>query len=310
MIVNWHKNNDLLLKRFVCLLFLSHACLAQDPTCIIAKEASIFSNGTLEYELLYQYNPDQTIQLKTENRSISGSTYQTQIRFTYNIKGLLSQEEHLLNGALQKTIVKIYDDRGKLLQETEKVNNVELSRVSLLANPSEKLLYEPNGTVSGREVEEKDAAGRLIKKELRNKDNQLYTSTELSYTATGEILIEKNIDVVGGLTTIKKNSYGPHGIRADSTIINGTPKGTTEYLYNEEGLLQTQKGYDAAGKEIYARILDYSLQGILEKESYFIYGELNSYKKFEYQNSRKIKEEHFNASNTLTKTKTWEYTCN
>lgn len=299
------------MKQLLVFLFVPFFAIAQNSDCLLLSHKSM-SKDNLEYEILRTYNTEGKIATKLETRAISGSTYTIEEKYSYNAKGYLSKMSTFQNGEPRFEKEYTYNNLGQLISEVEirPGQATPLTAVSVLANRNEKLFYEPDGSVSGREVERKNSMGLITLKELRGKENQLYHSTERSFSETGKPTYSKNLDVLGKLTEERYWEYDESGkLLKDSTLVNESLQGKTLYEYNAAGVLTKKIGKNASNATEYEIIYKLNDEGLSNEEVFYYNNEVSSTKKYAYTAGIKTKEEQYNAQNELLRTIEWQYKC-
>lgn len=299
------------MKQLLILLFVPFFAFAQNRDCLLNSHKSTV-NGNLEFEILRTYDAEGKIISKLETRAISGGTYTSEEKYAYNAKGYLSKVSTFQNNELRFEKDLTYNNLGQLISETESRpgQTTPINRVSVLANQNEKLYYELDGSVSGREVEQKNAQGLVTFKELRGNENQLYHSTEKEFSENGAPLYSKNVDVLGQLTEERFWEYNEQGkLLKDSTLINENVQRRTLYVYSETGGLTKRIGKNASNVTEYEIVYKLNEGNLPEEEITYYNDKVNGTKKYFYTDGAKTKEEQYNANGELLRVVEWQYKC-
>lgn len=299
------------MKQLYLLILIPVFAFAQKDPCKITKTSS-FAGDNLEFEFTYTYNSNGDLVAEKEFRTVSQGTYTLGRAYEYNEKGYLSKVTNTQNGEFRSAIFKEYNKLGDLVSEIESTDEVlkPLNRVAVLGNNKEKLFYEKDGSVSGREIEVKDSNGNILLKEIRGNENQLYHSYENIYNDQGKLSRSKNVDVVGGLTEERLFQFSSSGqLIQDSTLINGNVNARSLYEYTN-GLLTKKTLFGQKNNVEYVINYVNDSEGNLTEESFIYNDELLNRKVYTYSNKLKVKEEQFNKDGVLVKIRTWEYNCN
>lgn len=167
---------------FLALIVFVHAGSAQSD-CLLQKHSSLI-NGRLELEQTNTYNSDgQLIEEAKIHLTHFGEAYTSKRLYEYNRKGFILTETDYQNGSFRKRKSYLYDDRGQLISATETRDSIAnapaFNRLSVTAqSQSEKLFFEPDGRVSGKEISKETADGKPLLFEILNAEGKVNHSSE------------------------------------------------------------------------------------------------------------------------------------
>lgn len=302
-------------KQFFQLILLAIPSLAYTQSDCLLLHHQNTSGDIIILDQRNAYNEEGKLleEIKVNNSAYDGA-YSTKRVFEYNQKGFLTKVTQYLNDTFKSATFYTYDGRGNLINESESndpsgVNNIR-SQLQNLNGKSEKTFFEEDGKVSGTEISQKNAEGKLLSYELRNGNGQLMQELVNQYNNAGKPVYEKRNDAVGHMIHETFSKYDAQNrIMADSTLLNGKMVGKTLFEYSPTGLKKRTR-IDRNGS------LDYSIEyktdsrGNIIEETFFYRGDLSSRIERDYNAANKlIEERNYNQQNQLANTKTWEYSC-
>ncbi len=298
-------------KSIFLLIIIPFWATAQNKKCVELKKTS-FSKGVLEWEISNTYDDKGNLVEVKELNQTNNARYESKKTLVYDQKGRLVKESNFLNGNLLYQTEKEYDNRGNLMREVTGNGKSEQAqnRISVVGNAREQLFYEADGKVSGREVQELNAAGKLLKKELRGPENVLYQSTDNTYDQRGQLIKTLRNDVVGNATEGSIYNYDAQGVlRSDSSTYNGKITNYTVYEY-ANGFLVKKTRYNADQSVDY--LINYTNDekgNVLVEEFIYNNAVLTTLRNTYDINANKIQEDTYNNNNLLVRTLKWEYQC-
>ncbi len=261
------------------------------------------------------YNADGKIteEVKVHQSPYDGA-YSTKRVFEYNEKGFLVKVTQFHNDAFRSATFYRYDGRGRLIDEFESTDPTGVTGIRSLVQDvngaTEKVYYEGEGVISGKEISTKDAEGRLLTYELHGRNNELMSQLINTYNPNGQLLYQKRNDVVGKMIHETYSRFdGQLRILADSTFLNGQVVSQTKFSYDNSGLVKKTR-IDRNNNVDYEISYKNNAGGKVVEEGFWYRGVLSSRIERVYNALNELTEERtFNDKNQLANTKIWEYSC-
>jgi hypothetical protein len=305
--------------KFSFLLFTSLLATASmgfaQSDCLLQKHTSEV-NGRLELEQTNSYNSEgKLIEESKIHMTHYGEAYTSKRLFEYNRKGFILSETDYHNGTFRKRKSYQYDDRGQLISTTETLDSLAnapaFNRLNVTAqSQSEKLFFEPGGSVSGKEISKETADGKPLLFQIVNAEGKINHSSEYSYADNGLLVYQKRDDRAGNMMEETYFEYNQDQLlQKDSTFLND--KLIAQTLYEYTGNLLSKKTRLGRNDRVeYIINYSYDASGNNTGEVFIYNGEpLSSIKREIDQNGNKVQETHFNKDNNVVRNLTWEYNC-
>ena len=282
--------------------------------CLLLRHQNT-SNGViiLDQRNSYNNNGQITEEIKVHQSPYDGA-YSTNRVFEYNEKGFLIKVTQYHNETFKSATFFRYDGRGRLSDERESTDPAGTNEIRSLTQEVngafEKAYFENNGQQSGKEVTTKDPSGKILRYELRGRNNELMQELVNTYNEAGKPLYQKRNDVVGNMIHETYSRYNARSeILADSTFLNGKMIGQTKFLYDNSGLVKRTR-IDRNATTDYEISYRNNSGGFPLEETFWYRGTFSSRIERDYNAFNQLTEERtFNDQNQLANTKTWEYSC-
>ncbi|MGR3811487.1 hypothetical protein [Jiulongibacter sp. NS-SX5] len=299
---------------FIFFLFYTLAGIAQDD-CLLTKHTSIV-NGRQDLEQRNTY--DENGLLISEKRfhlTHYGEAYSNEKVFTYTKKGQPLSVTELHNGSFRLRRDYIYDLAGNLISESESRDSTDFTKkfnakAIQLNGESEKLFFEPDGSVSGKEIRKETSEGKPLLFEIVNAEGKVNHSSSYAYNPNGDISILIRDDRAGNMLEKTFYTYDPNALlMRDSTTLNGQPIAKTLYEYDGQNVTKrTRLGRN--NKLEYIINYSYDASGNNIKEVFVYNGEdLTTIERTFDLFGNKTEENHFNKEGVAVRQLSWEYSC-
>ncbi len=295
------------------IIFFGLSASAQNACQLLTHRSEV--NGNLELEQKNTYNSEGKI---TEDWKAYvthyGDAYTQKTIFQYDEKGFLIKETFYRNDEIEKVKAYVYDGRGNIISVTESKGEtsqlIPMNKYSLNGNSSEKVFFEKDGSVSGKEIDQKNSDGKLILHQIVNSEGKVNHSSEYTYNAKGTKTYQKLNDVAGNMieeTFYKINEN--EKVSVDSTFLNNQLIARSVYTY-DLGLLKQKSRYGRNNKLDYVINYEYDTKGRNTLEVFNYNGEkLSTVQRAYDANDNLVNETYLNKDNQVVRIKTWEYTC-
>ena len=283
--------------------------------CLLHKYTSEV-NGRLELEQTNSFNSEgQIIEEAKIHLTRFGEAYTSKRLFEYNRKGFIISETDYLNGTFRKRKSYQYDGRGLLISTTETLDSAAnapaFSRINVIAqSQSEKLFFEPDGKISGKEISKKTEDGKPLLFQIINSEGKVNHASEYSYAGNGLVAYRMRDDRAGNMLEETHFEYSLDDLLLkDSTYLND--KLIAQTLYEYEGKLLTKMTRLGRNNRVeYLINYSYDESGNNTNEVFIYNNEpLSSIKRDFDQKGNKIQETHFNKDNNIVRNLTWQYNC-
>jgi hypothetical protein len=299
-----------MMRYFPIILFLSFSSSFAQPNCLLVN-LTVSASDRVVSEQRNTYNEAGRIIEEWKLNSVGlGQTYTSKKVFEYNAKGYLSKVSDYLNGEFKSSNSLFYDNLGSLVSETQNNETRALNTLTTENGRSQKLFFNENGTVSGKEVVIKNSEGKLTNYEIRNGNDVVNHAVEYQYNGNNQEVYILKDDVAGHMKEETHFQYDDNAkLIKDSTYLNSNLNGKTLYAY-VNGYLSRKTTIDRKNKVDYEILYINDIKGLVTEENFVYQGNLLSSIQREYnQNNNLIIEKRFNNQNQLLTKKTWEYTC-
>lgn len=273
-----------------------------------------YVKGALEFEYTSIYNEKNLIVSKEEKRVFYyGEKYIQKTLFSYDQKNNLIKVQDLKDGILLNTTDFEYDTNGKLLSENSKktgsLQHINSNFVG--SNKSQKLFYDNDGTISGKEEKEFDLNGNVIKNVTFGPKEKVFMIENRSYSLTGKLLEENKTEVLANNTILKTFIYDKKdNLLEERTVQNGKMTSRTAYEYDVKNNLIRKQRYNSNNTLDYYFEYVYGSKDQLQTETFYYQNLKYSVINYNYDTvGNKIKEEHIDKDGSILRIKNWVYLC-
>lgn len=280
-------------------------------SCVLLKHSSSSLNK-LEYEISYKYLPNGSLASEEKVEwTNTGDVSNSQKVYNYSGKNKLSSITHLLNNEFQKTVYYVFDKKDNQVDEYTSFNPqpVVKNPVTIASNGNlTKNFYDESGKITGKELKEYNATGNLLKREIRDADDNVAFSYTFNYTGN-TLKAKSKFDQVGKIEEVNRYAYNSQGLlEADSTFVNGMLNSIMTYTYDANKLKTKQTHYSSDLEPDYYITYEYNNHDQLVKETFYYHGEMLHSTESEYDTfGNKVKEIY--KDQKPLRVKTWEYSC-
>jgi uncharacterized protein YkuJ len=206
-----------------------------------------------------------------------------------------------------------YDTNGKLLSENSKktgsLQHINSNFVG--SNKSQKLFYDNDGTISGKEEKEFDLNGNIIKNVTYGPKEKVFMIENRSYSLTGKLLEENKIEVLANNTIVNTFIYDKKdNLLEERTVQNGKMTSRTAYEYDVKNNLIRKQRYNSNNTLDYYFEYVYGSKDQLQTETFYYQNLKYSVVNYNYDTvGNKIKEEHIDKDGSILRIKNWVYLC-
>jgi uncharacterized protein (DUF4213/DUF364 family) len=300
-------------RYILVLIILTSSNSFAQSNCLLVNQKTLAGDQIVS-EQRNTYNETGKILEEWKLNSVGiGQTYTSKIVFEYNGKGYLTKISEFLNNEFKNEKTRTYDNLGRLISETQSNDPAGvriLNTLTSLNGISQKLYFDENNDISGKEITIKNSENQVVKYEIRNAKDQVNHSVEYQYNDLNKEIYVLKDDVAGHIKEEKHFGYDNIGmVIKDSTYLNNNLNGKTLYEYTD-GFLSKKTIIDRKNKVDYEILFTNNIKGLVLVEKFIYHGELlNSIQREYDQNKNMVLEKRFNNQNQLLRTKNWEYTC-
>jgi hypothetical protein len=252
----------------------------------------------------------QTSNFSSNNTGI----YTEEYAYEYDLKGNNTVITYKRNNEIKKVIKKVFDNTGKLLQESASagVNLLSFNTPSSNGTLKTQVFYAEDGkTETFREITSTNAKGQLLKKEVMDTKGKILISDNKTYTIQGKLSQDVHFDATDKITTQTDFVYDAAGnLTRDKTLRNNVVFAETKHEYDSKGKLIKKTRLNGKGQIDYYFTYEYDTIGNMTKENYFYNNQIISVRTFEYDSEgNKIKESYLDKLGSVNMYKRWEFAC-
>jgi hypothetical protein len=276
---------------------------------------SFFRQGVKEQEFTKTYDKEGRILKQTSNFSSNNTgIYTEEYAYEYDLKGNNTVITYKRNNEIKKVIKKVFDNTGKLLQESASagVNLLSFNTPSSNGTLKTQVFYAEDGkTETFREITSTNAKGQLLKKEVMDTKGKILISDNKTYTIQGKLSQDVHFDATDKITTQTDFEYDAAGnLTIDKTLRNNVVFAETKHEYDSKGKLIKKTRLNGKGQIDYYFTYEYDTIGNMTKENYFYNNQIISVRTFEYDSEgNKIKESYLDKLGSVNMYKRWEFAC-